>query len=111
MWENQSVSAALAMDSSYNAVMKWRKARDKNQEKLQTNPHHYQGRVVKWKLPVEVNVDASFFPNSKTFKIGMVLRNHEGAFLARKNICLQTPSSVFEAKAIGVGEALTWIKD
>lgn len=60
---------------------------------------------------LKVNVDASFYANSETFKIGMVLRNQNGVFLVGRNKCLQALTSVFEAVAISVLEALTWIND
>lgn len=45
------------------------------------------------------------------FTVGMVLRDHDGSFIAGKTLCLQAPDSVFEAEAIGVREALSWVSN
>lgn len=71
--------------------------------------------VHRWKPPAEgflkVNVDASVFAGADTFIIGMVLRDHNGSFIQGKNLCLPYPGTVLEGEAIGVKEALTWIKE
>lgn len=56
-------------------------------------------------------MDASVFKNAQSFTVGMVMRNYLGEFLAGKNLCLPMSDSVFEAEALGVREALSWIKD
>lgn len=47
VWENQSGSAALAIDSSLNVVLEWRKARNRNQETSQHTSYQQLGRVAK----------------------------------------------------------------
>ena len=59
---------------------------------------------------LKVNVDLSFVSDADTFKVGMVLRNHDGEFLAGQTSCFEATTSVFEAEVIGVREALSWIK-
>ncbi|XP_074355573.1 uncharacterized protein LOC141695214 [Apium graveolens] len=56
-------------------------------------------------------MDASVFQNAQSFTVSMVMRNYLGEFLAGKNLCLPMADSVFEAEALGVREALSWIKD
>lgn len=58
----------------------------------------------------KVNVDASVFPNASSFTVGMVMRNHQGTFIAGKVICLPMVELVFEAETVGINEALSWIK-
>lgn len=62
-------------------------------------------------MPLEIgvlklNVDASVFLGVEMFSVGMVLRDYSGTFVASKN-----PISMFEAEAVGVREALLWIKE
>lgn len=59
---------------------------------------------------LKVNVDASFTSDSDKFKVGMVMMNHIGEFLAGRTRCFEAASTVFEAEAVGVREALSWIK-
>lgn len=103
VWEGISVSATIAMDSSSNSIFEWRLAKNKSQKKLQTNSQHNQGRGYKWKPSLEgvlkVNVDTSFFANSKMFKVGMVLRNHEGVFLDGRYRCLQVQPQCWKRRA------------
>lgn len=56
-------------------------------------------------------MDASIREGSVTFSVGMVLRDHEGAFVVGKTLSMQAPSSILEAEAIGVREALSWVKN
>ncbi|XP_074336387.1 uncharacterized protein LOC141673535 [Apium graveolens] len=52
-----------------------------------------------------------FYDCAKVFSTGMVLRNHEGQFLAAKTKKLAGEISVVEAEAEGIMEALSWIMD
>lgn len=103
MWEGKTVTAAIAMDSSFKSVEDWREARYKLKGKPQLHQQKNQSNMYKWEPPDEgvlkINVDASFFRESEYFTVGMVLRNHRGSFIAAKNICLRSPTSVFEAEA------------
>lgn len=69
----------------------------------------------RWSPPevgaLKINVDASVRAGSDTFLVGMVLRDYEGVFVAGKTISIQASGSIFEAEAIGVREALSWVKD
>lgn len=59
---------------------------------------------------LKINVDASFSQDSASFSVGM-MRNHRGEFLLGKNLSREKPDSAFEAEALGVREALSWIKE
>ena len=67
----------------------------------------------KWTPPEEgelkLNVDASMFPGTNIFSIGMLIRYHQGSFLRERTLRLPAPTSVFEAEAIGVMEVLSWM--
>ncbi|KAK1404146.1 hypothetical protein POM88_003751 [Heracleum sosnowskyi] len=66
-----------------------------------------------WHKPAEgvlkCNVDASFYPGTATFTIGMVVRDCRGEFVEGRSMTLMSPDSVFEAECIGVREALSWV--
>lgn len=76
---------------------------------------HKQNQVCKWRPPqdgvLKINVDASFIKNSLTSIVGMVLRDHTASFLAGKNLSFATPDTAFEAEALSIREALSWIKE
>lgn len=112
MWKGKSVTASLAMDSSIKSVDEWRLARSTRTVGRRAAS---QVHACRWHPPpvgaLKINVDASLFKGAATFSVGMVLRDHNGEFLAGKNISLLSSDSVFEAKSIGAREALSWIKE
>ncbi|WOH00096.1 hypothetical protein DCAR_0519453 [Daucus carota subsp. sativus] len=57
----------------------------------------------------KLNVDASVFTEAETFSIGMLVRDHHGSFVVGRTMTLPKVDSVFEAEAIGVKEALSWL--
>lgn len=54
-------------------------------------------------------LDASVFEGADSFSVGMVLPDHQGNFVAGKNLRLPGPVSVFVAETVGVKEALAWL--
>lgn len=69
--------------------------------------------VNKWQKPatgtLKLYVHASSYPRAQSFSIGMVLRDDRGTVVARKTLRLPEVDSIFEAEAVAVGEALSWI--
>ncbi|XP_074346362.1 uncharacterized protein LOC141685140 [Apium graveolens] len=76
VWESKSVNAATAMDWSSKGISEWRQ------------------------------VDATDYQGASSFSIGMVLRNHEGSFVAGKTLCQTMVPSVLEAEARAIMEGL-----
>lgn len=105
------MSAGITMDNNFNNITEWRNARIT----LNEGGTHNNRQVHKWKPPrtgnFKLNVDTSSFLGAAFFTIGMVLRDSQGTFLVGRNLSLEAPGSVFEAEALGVHEALSWIKD
>lgn len=71
------------------------------------------GQATRW-MPLEpgqvtVNVDAAIVKGSPYFSVGMVLRNHTGAFIVGRVLKISKEVSVIEAETIGIEEALSWI--
>ena len=78
------------------------------------NPHT-TCNLRKWKAPehgeYKVNVDASWFQGADSFSIGIVLRNHSGCFVEGRTVALPQAMDVLEAEALGIREALSWVKN
>lgn len=70
---------------------------------------------INWVRPEEgtlkLNVNASFVNDAETCTIGMLLRDHTGSFVEGRSITLVSPGNVLEAEAMGIREALSWVKD
>lgn len=113
VWENRVVSPELAMEGSFRLVKDWKEARGSRVLGSQNSSTRIQRQACSWFPPVEgvlkVNVDASVFPDSDFFSVGMLIRDHKGVFVAGRVIRLPAPTSVFEAEIVGVKEALSWI--
>ena len=75
---------------------------------------HLIKHLVGWEKPNErwkkVNVDATIFSMSGTIGLGWVLRDSIGSFLATGEELVQQQLQPNEARALGIQEALSWIK-
>ncbi|KAL8126745.1 hypothetical protein AgCh_013868 [Apium graveolens] len=115
VWDGKVVTAAFAMDSSFKMHSEWLEAKKKPTSTSAQIRLLVEKGDKKWYQPdmgvVKVNVDASVFPNSQNFSIGMVLRDHLGSFIAGKVMCFPIVASVLEAEVIRIREALSWIKE
>lgn len=101
------------MELSSKQITEWQEA----QKKIYSSAHVPHSAVsrnqVKWNPPAigryKLNVDASIHDGHSYFKIGMVLRNDKGDFVAGMNKCLQGSVTLLEAEVVGVHEALCWL--
>ncbi|KAH9665893.1 putative reverse transcriptase/RNA-dependent DNA polymerase [Citrus sinensis] len=70
--------------------------------------------AVCWERPhdgwFKCNVDAAVFSSQSKISFGCVVRNFEGKFLAAKCDCFAGSFGAREAEALGVREALSWLK-
>ncbi|KAH9722180.1 reverse transcriptase domain-containing protein [Citrus sinensis] len=70
--------------------------------------------AVCWERPhdgwFKCNVDAAVFSSQSKISFGCVVRNFEGNFLAAKCDCFAGSLGAREAEALGVREALSWLK-
>nr|GMD12674.1 uncharacterized protein LOC109155154 [Ipomoea batatas] len=108
LWNNQTSNAKQIVEESTAFLDAWKKVHasvpviptDKN--------------TAHWEKPplgvLKLNVDAAFNKDSNCMGMGFILRNHEGAFVAAKNIKWYGIYHSKEAEAIGVREALKWLK-
>lgn len=114
VWEGKVASTAVAMNNSFGHVEEWKIERVRIKNNTLNTRQRDKSLVLKWKPPdpgiLKVDVDASFRIASENFLVGMVLRDHEGKFLTGRCMCLESTTTVLEAEAIAVREALSWIK-
>uniref|UniRef100_A0A803QS69 Reverse transcriptase domain-containing protein n=1 Tax=Cannabis sativa TaxID=3483 RepID=A0A803QS69_CANSA len=59
----------------------------------------------------KVNVDGALFPNEKSYGIGLVARDSFGLVIQAKTLKKAGDLQPHEVEAIGIKEALSWIKD
>ncbi|XP_062104835.1 uncharacterized protein LOC133816262 [Humulus lupulus] len=113
VWRNKQGSCfgiSLMAESSLQA---WVQAQDRSIAPL----HHFlspeDGRES-WSKPplgyLKVNVDAANFKEASTFSFAGVARNHEGVLMEAFSVCRMGSVSPELGEAMGVREALSWIK-
>ena len=75
---------------------------------------HLQRQPAIWERPVDgmlkLNVDAALFLAKGLVGVGCVLRDSTGSFIAAKATTVNLQVQPHEAEAVGVREALSWIK-
>lgn len=113
VWDDKTVSPVVAMDWSSRMINEWTDAMKNKKKSSSQSSTCGLAKVQRWKPPevgnMKVNVDASLSSENATFSVGMVLRDHTGKFIEGRVGCMPEVGSIFEAEAIGIREALSWI--
>lgn len=113
MWEGKLMPPGLTVEWSMKQIND-RKEAMKTVIGPTINSGNKDGSAseIKWQCPdsgqLKINVDASIFPGSSFFTIGMVLRYQNELFVEGKNAKFSGCVTVMEAEAVGVYEALVW---
>lgn len=114
VWENRKMEPGIAMEASSRLISEWQATQGIEERKVPTTTPNTDKAKAKWRsLDIgwhKLNVDASINEGQPGFQIGWALRNNEGNFIIGINKNLEGYASVVEAEAIGVFEALSWIK-
>ena len=113
VWENKVVSAMVAMEWSAKYIADWRKAKESRIVVSRSNSPSSPADAQRWKTPAEgylkLNTDASIKLGEETFSVGLILRDHKGAFVGGKTQRMQAAMSVFEAEVLAIREGLRWM--
>lgn len=115
IFEGRSIHPAGAMSWSMQQIEEW-KAANRKKDKVQVEGTTASAQQeLRWNRPREgtfkLNVDASVKQNQDHFAVGMVLRNHEGRFVAGKAARFRGVVQVLEAEVMAIFEALKWLED
>lgn len=69
----------------------------------------------RWEPPkhnrVKINSDAAIFEESSSYSYAFVIRNHDGELVEARSRCSYGQVSPELAEAIGIREALSWVKN
>lgn len=114
MWESKFVSPAFVVEGVFGMVNEWKEARKMHARTRQNNEKVDKIQGSMWTSPetgdLKLNVDASVFPGSESFSIGMIIRDHQGSIVAGRTVRFPASVSVFEVETIGIKEALSWVE-
>lgn len=114
VWKQRSLEAREVVESAISVLNQWRYVQDKSFDKFMGYMTQDDG-YEHWQLPkenrVKVNCDAAIFENSNSYNYAFVIRNHLVQFIEARSKCLQGQAAPELAEAVGVREALSWIKE
>lgn len=113
VWESKVVTANIAMEWSAKSISEWREAKALRSYQVSSRASNGNPGIVKWRKPevgvLKLNVDAAVKLGAATFSMGLVIRDHTGAFVSGKAVCADMVSSVVEAEALAILEGLQWL--
>ena len=113
IWENQIVTAEIAMAWSTKSIEDWKEAVGKPANQGVITSQRSSQVPVKWSKPelgaMKLHVDAVVTLGAPAFFIGLVLRDHTGALVGGYTISKSMVNKVFEAESLAVLEGLTWL--
>ncbi|VFQ59793.1 unnamed protein product [Cuscuta campestris] len=110
VWNNKYMQPKTLVARALQWYQSWQQAKQEDLEVARTrNTFHNQ-----WEPPVhgalKCNVDANFNPNTHLARVGMVVRDSNGYFVKGASRGLGQVEDACMAEAIGVREALSWLK-
>lgn len=114
IFENKNMSASYVISWSKKQVADWQLANKRNSS-MQIGGENEERSEHKWKPPevnhLKINVDASVVGGQDFFSVGMVLRDHQGQYIAGKTMRFAGVVSVVEAELTGILEAMLWSQE
>lgn len=114
-WNQSSLGATEVVESAYLVLNQWKSVQDRTFDHTLGYMSQEDGDEH-WSLPsvnsVEVNTDdAAIFKESNCYSYAFVIRDHEGNLIEARSSCLRGCPSVELGKALGIKEALSWVKN
>ncbi|XP_062085344.1 uncharacterized protein LOC133791431 [Humulus lupulus] len=113
VWKGKVARVATVTNLAKHTLVQWTKAQDKFEVPTATFLTKEDG-AESWRKPaagiVKINVDAALFSDSSTYSFACVARNDQGHTLEAITCCRNGVVSPELVEAMGMREALSWIK-
>lgn len=113
VWNQKGAEFVEVVESAIQVLDHWKNAQDRSYDSSFGFMTLTDGDVH-WKQPqegtIKVNTDAALFEDSNCYAYAMVARDHEGKLVEAISSCKQGKTDPELAEAIGIREALSWIK-
>ena len=122
MWKNRNAVVWQQKGEEFDRVVvsakltfnHWWSAQDKSFDNFLGFMTQADGKE-RWERPVEgalkVNTDAAIFSDSNKYSYSLVARDHKGELVEARSSCKQGNIDPVLAEAMGVREALSWVKN
>ncbi|XP_060970040.1 uncharacterized protein LOC133037193 [Cannabis sativa] len=113
VWQNKIVGVDNIVTSAKTFLNQWKNAQDSVIETTFSGSLAEDAAVC-WVPPydnsVKINVDAAMFNENRQFGVGLVARDTQGLLIEGCTKLFQGQASAATAEAMGIREALSWIK-
>ena len=113
MWKGKIARVNTVCHLAQSTLSQWSRAQDKFEIPTAAFLTNDDG-AEKWSKPafgvLKINVDAALFSEASTYSFVCVARDDQGHFIEATTCCRQGVVSPELAEAMGVREALSWIK-
>lgn len=114
VWNQHGLEVSEVVNSAISSLNQWRSVQDKTFSRFMAFMNHDDG-VEHWYPPmtnrVKINVDAAIFEDSHNFSHAVIVRDHDGNLVEAMSKCMQGKPSPDVAEALGIKEALSWVKN
>ncbi|XP_062102834.1 uncharacterized protein LOC133812999 [Humulus lupulus] len=113
VWRNRRGTNHGVFLTADSSLLAWVQAQDREIAPLPNFLSPADGRLSWVKPPLgalKINVDAAIFSAAATYSFAGIVRDHEGAFVEAFSVCRAGVVSPELGEALGVREALSWIK-
>ncbi|XP_063943005.1 uncharacterized protein LOC135150559 [Daucus carota subsp. sativus] len=114
IWDQKSTEVQEAVCSARVALSQWKEAQDRFFDRSWGLLVPDDGDEL-WSPPTEnktkINTDAAVFEASSRYSFAFAVRNHKGELLEARSVCKEGCTTPECAEAMGIREALSWIKD
>lgn len=114
VWNQSSLEPSEVVQSACSTLNQWKCVQDRTFDRFLGHMSQEDG-AEHWSLPmpgsVKINSDAATLDDSNLFSYAYVIRNHDGGMIEARSRCLRGRPGAELADAIGIREALSWLKN
>ena len=114
VWNQHSLEPKEVVESALSVLNQWKCVQDRTFDHF-LGYMSYEDGDEHWSKPlinsVKVNVDAAIFEETNCFSVAFVARDDKGSLVEARSKCQRGWISADLAQAVGVREALSWVKN
>lgn len=113
IWKQKHMEISQIVVLAQTVLSQWKSVHDKTQDTT-LGLLNLEDGDDRWNAPseetIKINTDAALFVNPPSFSFAMIARNHAGRLQEARSSCRLGSVSPEIAEAIGIKEALSWVK-
>lgn len=114
VWKQRGMEISEVLALARVVLSEWQEAQDKHFDKSWSLLAPDDGNEH-WTLPkinnIKVNTDAAIFQDDNCYSYAFAARNHKGEFIHAQSRCKPGHIAPESAEALGISEALSWMKE